>query len=152
MSPTLKPAAVAVLSLLTGTSAEVAGQPGAPGTALTIYSSASPGAISPDTLRSVTRGALPGYGAVRQERDLDFGKGRNTVRFADVAALIDPTTVVFESLTDTRGTTVLEQNFQFDLVSTDKLLQKYVDRPIVVDQVRGQGTESFSGTLLSTQG
>ena len=152
MSPTLKPAAVAVLALLSGTSVEVASQPGAPGTALTIYSSASPGAISPDTLRSVGRGALPGYGVVRQERDLDFGKGRNTVRFADVAALIDPTTVVFESLTDTRGTTVLEQNFQFDLVSTDKLLQKYVDRPIVVDQVRGQGTESFSGTLLSTQG
>ena len=47
---------------------------------------------------------------------------------------------------------MLEQNFQFDLVSTDKLLQRYVDRPIVVDQVRGQATESFGGTLLSTQG
>ena len=34
----------------------------------------------------------------------------------------------------------------------DKLLQKYIDRPIVVDQVRGQGTESFAGTLLSTHG
>jgi hypothetical protein len=152
MSPTLKPAALAALALLSGTGTEVAGQPGAPGTALTIYSSASPGSISPDAMRTPGRGALPGYGVVRQERDLDFSKGRNAVRFADVAALIDPTTVVFESLTDPKGTTVIEQNYQFDLVSTDKLLQRYVDRPIVVDQVRGQGTESFNGTLLSTQG
>ena len=51
-----------------------------------------------------------------------------------------------------KGTTVLEQNYQFDLVSTEKLLQKYVDRPIAVEQVRGQATETFNGTLLSTQG
>ncbi len=89
---------------------------------------------------------------MRQERDLDFSKGRNAVRFTDVAAQIDPTTVVFESLTDGKGTTVLEQNYQFDLVSTDKLLQKYIDRPIAVEQVRGQATETFNGTLLSTQG
>jgi hypothetical protein len=149
MSPKLKPAAAAAFALLSGAGADVASQPG---TALTIYSSAAPGAISPDTLRMPGRGALPGYAVVRQERDLDFTKGRNAIRYSDVAALIDPTTVVFESLTDAKGTTVLEQNYQFDLVSTDKLLQRYVDRSIVVDQVRGQGTESFSGTLLSTQG
>ena len=54
--------------------------------------------------------------------------GRNDVRFTDVAGLIDPTTVSFESLTDPTGTRVVEQNFQFDLVSTDKLLQE-VHRP-----------------------
>ena len=157
MSPILKPAAMATLVLLSGTSATGAGQIAAGqgdngGTALTIYSSAAPGAIPPEMTRAPNRGALPGYAVVRQQRDLEFARGRNAVRFSDVAALIDPTTVVFESLTDAKGTTVLEQNFQFDLVSTDKLMQKYVDRPIVVDQVRGQGTESFSGTLLSTQG
>jgi hypothetical protein len=121
-------------------------------TALTIYSHAAPGAVSPDLYRVPGRGTVPGYAVVRQERDLDFSKGRNAVRFTDVAALIDPTTVVFESLTDGKGTTVLEQNYQFDLVSTDKLLQKYIDRPIAVEQVRGQATETFNGTLLSTQG
>jgi len=103
-------------------------------------------------LPAAGRGAVPGYAVVRQERDLEFSKGRNAVRFTDVAALIDPTTVVFESMTDGKGTTVLEQNYQFDLVSTDKLLQKYIDRPIAVEQVRGQATETFNGTLLSTQG
>jgi hypothetical protein len=147
MSPTLKPVAAAVLSLLAGTCAPVAGQPGATGgTSLTVYSSGAATGVGPG------QGLPQGYAVVRQERDLDVARGRNAVRFSDVAALIDPTSVVFESLTDPRGTTVLEQNFQFDLVSTDRLLQKYVDKPIVVDQVRGQATESFNGTLLSTQG
>ncbi len=122
------------------------------GTALTVYSHATPGAVAPELYRQPGRGTVPGYAVVRQDRELDFARGRNTVRFADVAALIDPTTVVFESLTDGKGTTVLEQNYQFDLVSTDKLLQRYIDRPIAVEQVRGSATETFTGTLLSTQG
>ena len=130
----------------------VSGPPPSTGTALTIYSNAAPGAVSPDLYRTPGRGSVPGYAVIRQERDLDLNKGRNAVRFTDVAALIDPTTVVFESLTDGKGTTVLEQNYQFDLVSADKLLQKYIDRPIAVEQVRGQATETFNGTLLSTQG
>jgi hypothetical protein len=140
-------AALASLSVV----APVAGQP-SNGTALTIYSSASPGAIAPEMYRTPGRSGVPGYAVVRQEREIELTRGRNEVKFSDVAALIDPTTVVFESLTDPKGTSVLEQNFQFDLVSTEKLLQRYIDRPIAVDQVRGQATESFTGTLLSTQG
>ncbi|MBY0270905.1 MAG: hypothetical protein K2X06_13625 [Burkholderiales bacterium] len=121
------------------------------GNALTIYSNARPGAISPELYRGGGHGQpVPGYAVVRQQRELALNRGRNTVRFTDVAGLIDPTTVSFQSLTDPAGTSVIEQNFQFDLVNTKKLLQKYVDRRISVDQVRGNGTESFAGTLLST--
>jgi len=81
-----------------------------------------------------------------------LNRGRNSVRFTDVAAFIDPTTVMFASLTDPAGTSVVEQNFQFDLVSQEKLLQKYIDQTVKVDQVRGQSVETFSGTLLSTSG
>jgi hypothetical protein len=123
------------------------------GTALTIYSALRPGAVPPELYREAGRGQnVPGYAVVRQERELSFKTGRNTVRFTDVAALIDPTTVAFESLTDAKGTTVIEQNFQFDLVNTQRLLQKYIDRTISVDQVRGNGVESFRGTLLSVSG
>ena len=54
-------------------------------------------------------------------------EGPNAVRFTEVAALIahDGGIRVDDRY---KGTTVLEQNYQFDLVSTDKLLQKYVDR------------------------
>lgn len=121
-------------------------------TALTIYSSASPQAVPPELQRAPARNAIPGYAVVRQEREIELARGRNDVRFSDVAALIDPTTVAFESLTDPKGTSVLEQNFQFDLVSTERLLTRYIDRAISVEQIRGQATESFAGTLLSTQG
>jgi hypothetical protein len=122
-------------------------------TALTVYSTSRPGAIPPETYRNGGGGQnVPGYAVVRHERPFALERGRNAVRFTDVAALIDPTTVAFESLTDPAGTHVVEQNFQFDLVNSAKLLQKYVDRTITVDQVRGTGVESYTGTLLSTAG
>lgn len=121
--------------------------------ALTIYSSAQPGSISTSTFRNGGQGmSVPGYAMVRQERDFQLANNRNTIRFTDVAGLIDPTTVLFESLTDPAGTRVVEQNFQFDLVSTQKLLEKYIDKDIGVVQSRGNATEIFNGTLTSTNG
>jgi hypothetical protein len=123
--------------------------------AITIYSSARPGAVRPEMYRPIpgmgTPNAMevPGYAMVRNERDIDLSEGRSTVKFTDVAALIDPTTVTFTSLSDPR-TRVLEQNFQFDLVSIDKLLLKYVDRPITVERAVGNQASSVSGTLLSS--
>jgi hypothetical protein len=125
-------------------------------TAITIYSSAQPGAISPDYYRPLpgqgTPSAMgvPGYAMVRHERPVQLTSGRSQLRFTDVAALIDPTTVTFTSLTDP-ATRVLEQNFQFDLVSTDKLLLKYIDKPLTVERNSGNGgTSTASGTLLSS--
>ncbi len=124
-------------------------------TAITIYSSAEPGAISPELYRPIPGSrvpnamAVPGYAMVRQERPLKLENGRSTVKFTDVAALIDPTTVTFASLSEPR-TRVLEQNFQFDLVSTDKLLLKYIDKPITVERTVGNQSVTLSGTLLSS--
>lgn len=124
-------------------------------TAVTIYSSAIPGAIPADLYRPLpgegvpNAMAVPGYAMVRQDRTLRLEQGRSTLKFTDVAALLDPTTVTFTSLTDPR-TRVLEQSYQFDLVSTDKLLLKFVDRPIIVERTAGDATETISGTLLSS--
>ncbi len=123
-------------------------------TAITIYSSARPGGISPDLYRPIPGGgtpnamAVPGYAMVRHERPVQLASGRSTLRFADVAGLIDPTTVTFTSLTDP-ATRVLEQNFQFDLVSSEKLLLKYIDRPITVERQQGNQSVQLTGTLLS---
>ena len=124
--------------------------------AVTIYSSAQPGAISPDYYRPLPgqgtppATGVPGFAMVRQERPVQLAAGRSLLRFTDVAALIDPTTVTFTSLTDP-ATRVLEQNFQFDLVSTEKLLLKYIDKPITVERnVGGGGVISTTGTLLSS--
>ena len=150
----MKPHAALMIAALTAAFPALAtAQNEMSGQALTIYSTARPGALPPELYRGGASGpAVPGYAVVRHQRDIALTRGRNNVRFTDVAALIDPTTVHFESLTDDSGTRVIEQNFQFDLVSTQKLLEKYIDRRITVDQVRGNNTESFSGTLLSTAG
>ena len=87
-----------------------------------------------------------GYGVVREIRSLNI-PAAGDVRFADVAMRIDPTTVHFKSLTDPAAK-LLEQNYQYDLVSADKLLKKYIDRPI---DVIASG-QTYSGTLLSFDG
>jgi hypothetical protein len=124
-------------------------------TALTIYSSAVPGAIPAEFYRPVPGAEglgggqnVPGFAIVRDERELTLPSGRSVQRFVDVAAYIDPTTVNFVSLTDP-GTRVLEQSYQFDLVSAQKLLQKHVGRNVTVER-NGTGVGStVSGTLLS---
>jgi len=122
-------------------------------TAVTVYSSARPGTLNPQTFRSGGEGVtVPGYALVREEREFPLKAGRNLLRISDVPALIDPTTVAFVSLTDPRATRVVEQSFEFDLTSTSKLLSRFLDRDITVDQVRGNGVEAVSGTLVGTQG
>ena len=143
---TLRTAPLALLAL-------AAALPAPADTTLTIYSSARPGTIDPQAFRGGGEGiAVPGYGLVREERRFELREGRSAVRVADVPALIDPTTVSFASLTDPAGTRVVEQSFEFDLTSVAKLLSRYLDREITVEQPRGQGVESVTGTLVGTQG
>ena len=127
-------------------------------TALTIYSKSQPGAVNADMYRPVNgQGGyigigIPGYAIIRQGRDVELSQQKSIVKFSDVAALIDPTTVQFKSLTDPKGTKVAEQDYQFDLVSQQKLLEKYIDRKITVEQQAGDKTITTTGILLSTQG
>ncbi len=111
-------------------------------TALTIYSTAQPGAIPADLYRPVPGGGnmgyrpynqIPGYAVVKQTRELDIEKGVSQLSFTGVAALLDPTTVLFESLDDPDGTSVLEQDYRFDLLSMDKMLERYIDKQIIVN-------------------
>lgn len=85
------------------------------------------------------------FGVVRQTRAVEIPAGVSTVRFTDVAAQIDGTSVYLQSLTDP-ATTVLEQNFEYDLVSADRLLQRYIDQQLTV--LTKDGTR-YSGKLLS---
>ena len=118
---------------------------------VTIYSSLRPGAVPPELYRPVAGrqayGQVPGYGVVRHDRRYDIERGVSTLRVTDVAALIDPTTVTFTSL-DVPATRVLEQNFQFDLVSQQRLLQRFIGERIVVEQFRGEQIDEIEGRLL----
>jgi hypothetical protein len=85
------------------------------------------------------------FGVVREKRNVDVAGNLDTLRFTDVAAQIDGTSVQFKSLTDPSAR-VLEQNYEYDLVSADKLLQKYVDKQINVLTKDGS---RYAGNLLS---
>ncbi|NIS80569.1 MAG: DUF4139 domain-containing protein [Anaerolineales bacterium] len=90
-----------------------------------------------------------GTALVRDRRQFSFEDGFNQIAFRDVAASIDPTSVLFKSLTDPEGTVVLEQNYEFDLVGATALLEKYLDEQILV--VTKDGTK-YRGNLLSGRG
>lgn len=72
------------------------------------------------------------FALVRDLRMLNLKKGLNTIKFIDIAAQIEPASVNFKSLTSPVGCNILEQNFEYDLVNSDKLFQKYIDQEIKV--------------------
>jgi len=71
----------------------------------------------------------------------------------DVPSAINPRTVHLKSLTVPGALTVLEQNYEYDLISPEKLLEKYVGRPVeIVEQAEDLTTRSVPATLLSVNG
>ncbi|MFA5094105.1 MAG: DUF4139 domain-containing protein [Candidatus Omnitrophota bacterium] len=86
------------------------------------------------------------FALVKDQRYFDLDKGVNRISFRDVAALIEPTSVHFTSLTAPASAGILEQNYEYDLVSAGKLLSKYIDKKIKVVTQRG---DVYEGTLLS---
>ena len=86
---------------------------------------------------------------VREVRTLQLKSGVQETQFTGVAANIDPTSIRVRSLTSPDKVSVLEQNFEYDLVSSDKLLEKYLDQYI---QVYDKDGHIFDGRLLSAAG
>ncbi|NOX89436.1 MAG: DUF4139 domain-containing protein [Calditrichaeota bacterium] len=83
-------------------------------------------------------------GLVRESRVIDLQKGKQSYLLTDIPEKIDPTSVLIESKNN--SFIVLEQNFEYDLISVDKVLEKSVDQKIwLVDPEQGM----LSGRLLS---
>lgn len=71
-----------------------------------------------------------GLGLVKDVRDLAIGTGTVELKFMDVASQIDATSVHIKSLTSPGSLSILEQNYEYDLLNPAKLLTKYVDQPV----------------------
>src|SRR5437762_753265 len=69
---------------------------------------------------------------VRDVRELQLPRGNFDLKFMDVAATVNPATVHFRSLTEPGRVSVLEQNYEYDLLEPDKLLRKYVGRDVIL--------------------
>lgn len=93
-------------------------------------------------------------GLVKDTRLIDFKPGIHELKFMDVAAKIDPTTVHIKSLINGSSLNVLEQNYEYDLLSPQKLLEKFVGQKVQLATINPETKkeEIVEATLLSTQG
>ena len=69
---------------------------------------------------------------IRDVRQVHLQSGVFPLRFEGVASSINPTTVHFRSLTAPTKLSVVEQNYEYDLLDPQKLLQKYVGREVTL--------------------
>jgi hypothetical protein len=69
---------------------------------------------------------------VRDVRNLTMPGGTFQLKFMDIAASVNPATVHIRSLNDPALLSVLEQNYEYDLLDPAKLLQKYVGREVTL--------------------
>lgn len=80
-------------------------------------------------------------GVVKDLREYELPKGESRIEIQDVAQQIDATTVHIKFKGE-----VIEQNYQYDLVSLHKILNKYIDKDI---ELIGEKDNLISGKLLS---
>jgi hypothetical protein len=90
-------------------------------------------------------------GLIKDTRNVALPLGEGELRFMDVAAQIRPVTVHVKSLNRPNEFGVLEQNYEYDLMSAEKLLDKYVGKKIkLMNRNEFQDREEVvEATLLS---
>lgn len=84
---------------------------------------------------------------VEDIRSIDFAAGRSRQEFKDVSARIRPETVTLTS----QGIEILEQNFDFDLLTPEKMMEKAVGKAVQIVRINpGNGQEvTETATVLS---
>ncbi len=93
-------------------------------------------------------------GLVKDRREIKLPKGTSDLRFMDVASKIIPTSVSIKSLVDPESLRILEQNYEYDLLNPQKLLDKYVGKEVKLYQKNPyiEREEILTATLLSNNG
>lgn len=87
---------------------------------------------------------------VQDVRQLDIARGENRIEFPDVSAMIRPQTLSFYA----PDTTILEQNFDYDLLTPGKLMEKAIGQTVTLlrtNPATGQETRERA-KVLSTAG
>ncbi|MDP3089002.1 MAG: DUF4139 domain-containing protein [Methylotenera sp.] len=69
---------------------------------------------------------------VKDTRNVKLKTGLNALALRDVSAQIRPETALLRSINAPGSLTLLEQNFDFDLLTPEKLLEKYVGKTVSI--------------------
>ncbi|MDO9068007.1 MAG: DUF4139 domain-containing protein [Deltaproteobacteria bacterium] len=93
-------------------------------------------------------------GLVKDQRQATLPAGIFELRFMDVASQIIPASVQVRSLAGPSSLRVLEQNYEYDLLNPQKLLEKYVgkDVKLFVENQYTEREDTLTATLLSIDG
>jgi len=93
-------------------------------------------------------------GLVKEQRAVKIFTGVGELKFMDVASQIIPTSVQINSLTDPQSLQVLEQNYEYDLLNPEKLLDKYVGKEVKLytKNLYTDREEVVTAMLLSNNG
>jgi hypothetical protein len=93
-------------------------------------------------------------GLVKDQRSLKLPKGTGELKFMDVASQIIPTSVHIKSLVNPDSLQVLEQNYEYDLLNPQKLMDKYVGKEVKLyyKNPYTEREEIATATLLSNNG
>ncbi|WP_182417558.1 DUF4139 domain-containing protein [Bartonella sp. HY038] len=84
---------------------------------------------------------------VREVRDLDLQKGVNHFALRDVSGKIKPETAIMTTK-DNAKLYVIEQNFNFDLLTPDALTAKYVGKEVTIVRLNQDGSENSEKAVL----
>ena len=85
-------------------------------------------------------------GLISESRQFDVKAGMQHLTLTDVASQIVPASVRIQFQSPVE---VHEQNYHYDLVNTQAILQRYLDKKI---RIVGKEGDVYEGTLLSTSG
>ncbi|MCM2358037.1 MAG: DUF4139 domain-containing protein [Geobacteraceae bacterium] len=90
-------------------------------------------------------------GLVKDRRKVTLPRGAGELRFMDVASQIIPASVLIRSVAEPDTLRVLEQNYEYDLMSPQKLMDKYVGKEVRLYQKNpySEREEVVSATLLA---
>ncbi len=91
-----------------------------------------------------------GFGLIKETRTMNLRTGRQTVAVSDVASMIEPATVAIRSVTEEGSFSVLEQNYQYDLISPLAVLNKSVGQRVRFVRNVGNQKEVLEGELISS--
>ncbi len=93
------------------------------------------------------------FAVVKERRPIVFDKGLNTIKFTDVASAIEPASVSFQCLSAPGRVSILEQNYEYDLVNTFSLMNRYIDKEINIS-IKGSGADKgkeITGRLMAAR-
>ncbi len=93
-------------------------------------------------------------GLVKDVRDIKLDRGASELRFMDVASKIIPASVYIRSLVSADSLSILEQNYEYDLLNPQKLLDKYVGKTVKLYNMNPytEREQVVEATLLSNNG